>query len=67
VGVPEDLLRIDSFMRIAFQPSHGAMLPFMQPLLEHGGMVGRGGGGEPAVIESQIAGALADLLSQCAA
>jgi chlorite dismutase len=62
--IREHLLRINTLVRIAFEPRHFAVLLFVDPILKFARVVRRSRSGEAAIVEAKFECALANLFFQ---
>ena len=56
----KNFLRLDAFLRAAFQPAHFAVIFLREPALKFFRAGGRRGGGETAVVKAEFRRALTD-------
>lgn len=61
----KDLARVNAFEGVSLEISHGAVPAFREPLLEGGGVAGRLGSGDAAVIKPKLEGLADDALLHC--
>ena len=59
-GAGQNLLRVNPFLRVAFEPVHFAVIFFGEPVLKLFRACGRVGGSETAVVKAQFQRALSD-------